>query len=118
MEIDFGAWEGLSAESIEPEILQQFYANPLSYTPPNAESYHDFTARIQAAWDSLVSQHAGKSILVVTHAGVIRALYGYLLNIPPKSSIQIEVPYACLTRFSCFDDETGRFTQLNFHTTV
>jgi alpha-ribazole phosphatase/probable phosphoglycerate mutase len=118
MEIDFGAWEGLSAEYIKPEILHQFYADPLSYTPPNAESYSAFTARIEQAWNRLISQHPGKTILVVTHAGVIRALYGHLLHIPPPQRVQIEVPYACLTRFSCFDDEAGRFTQLNFHTTL
>jgi len=118
MEIDFGAWEGLCAEAIDPEILRQFYADPLSYTPPNAESYSTFCSRIEQAWNKLINQHAGKTILVVTHAGVIRALYGYLLQIPPQCRVKIEVPYACLTRFSCFDDEAGRFTQLNFHAAV
>lgn len=118
MEIDFGDWEGLSAEHIEPEILQQFYADPASYTPPNAESYRTFADRIQLAWDALIGRHAGKTVLVVTHAGVIRRLYAHLLNISPRHSIQIEVPHACLTRFSCFDDEAGRFVQMNFHLPV
>lgn len=118
MEIDFGAWEGMSAEHFDPDDLQQFYADPLSYTPPNAESYAAFSCRIEQAWETLINQYAGKTILLVTHAGVIRALYGYLLHIPPPYRVQIEVPHACLTRFSCFDDEAGRFTQLNYHTAL
>ena len=121
MEMDFGAWEGLNAEQIgqgNPEALQQFYNDPVMFTPPNAESYSRFVARIQQAWDRLLQQHAGQNVLVVTHAGVIRALFAQILGITPKQSFQIEVPNACLTRFSCFDDDAGRFVQLNFHKPV
>jgi alpha-ribazole phosphatase len=57
-------------------------------------------------------------VLVITHAGVIRLLFSQLLGITPQQSFQIEVPHACLSRFSCFDDEVGRFVQLNFHKPV
>lgn len=118
IELDFGDWEGLTAAQIKqesPRALESFYQRPLDYTPPNAETYADFSARIRRAWDVLITNHAGQSVLVVTHAGVIRALYSQLLNIPAQHSFQIEVPHACMSRFSCFDDEHGRFVQLNFH---
>lgn len=117
VELDFGDWEGLSAEQINqnsPQALQSFYQQPLDFTPPNAESYLHFSARVRRAWDELLKSHAGQTVLVVTHAGVIRALYSQLLNIPAQHSFQIEVAHACLSRFSCFDDERGRFVQLNF----
>ncbi|MGY6277127.1 histidine phosphatase family protein [Methylomonas sp. MgM2] len=120
-EIDFGDWEGMSAEQVErlqPGALTNYYADPISFTPPNAESYTNFERRIRKAWESLLLNHAGQNILVVTHAGAIRLLFSTLLNIPLQQSFQIEIPYGCLTRFSCFDDARGRFVQLNFHRPV
>ncbi|MDD2759151.1 MAG: histidine phosphatase family protein [Methylomonas sp.] len=117
-EIDFGDWEGLSAEQIlcrQPLALEGFYADPTEFTPPNAESYDCFANRIRGAWDKLLADFSGQQVLVVTHAGVIRVLFSQLLAIPPRQSFQIDVPHACLTRFSCFDDTEGRFVQLNFH---
>jgi alpha-ribazole phosphatase len=121
MEIDFGDWEGQTAEQISryaPNALNKFYLDPAGFTPPNAESYAHFAQRIQQAWDKVITQYAGQHVLVITHAGVIRLLFSQLLGITPQQSFQIEVPHACLSRFSCFDDEVGRFVQLNFHKPV
>lgn len=117
-EINFGDWEGLTAAQInqqDPANLQQFYADPFSFTPPKAESYVHFSARIQTAWEQLIEKHAGTTVLVITHAGVIRSIFAQLLQLSAQNSFQIEVPHACLSRFSCFDDHNGRFVQLNFH---
>lgn len=117
-EMDFGDWEGLSADRIasqDPDALRKFYDDPAAYTPPNAERYADFTARIEQGWEEALANHAGQNLLIVTHAGVIRALFSLLLGIPAAQTWQIDVPHACLTRFSCFHDQNGRFTQLNFH---
>lgn len=120
-EIDFGDWEGQSAEQIslgQPEALARFYANPAEFSPPHSENYSDFSARVQQAWELMLNDFAGQNILVVTHAGVIRLLFSTLLGIPPRQSMQIEIPHACMTRFSCFEDAEGRFVQLNGHRPV
>ena len=117
-EIDFGAWDGLTAEEIEqrhPGSLRDFYANPDSYTPPSGEPYAQFANRVRQAWEGVLNTFPGQRILVVTHGGVIRALYAQLLSTPPRHSLQIDVPHACLTRFSCFQEADNRFVQLNFH---
>ncbi|MGZ4959317.1 MAG: histidine phosphatase family protein [Methylomonas sp.] len=117
-EINFGDWEGQTAEQItshSPNALQAFYADPLAYTPPNAEQYRDFAARIGQGFEDMLAAHAGQHVLIVTHAGVIRVLFSLFLGIPAAKSWQIDVPHACLTRFSCFLDQSGRFIQLNFH---
>jgi len=117
-EIDFGEWEGKPAEEInrlQPGALEEYYANPADFTPPHAESYIDFSHRVQQAWGSLLTHYSGQDVLVVTHAGVIRQLLSTLFAIPVQNSFQIEVPHACLTRMSCFDAAAGRFVQLNFH---
>ncbi|MGR8930602.1 MAG: histidine phosphatase family protein [Gammaproteobacteria bacterium] len=118
-EIDFGDWEGLTSDEIDrlyPGSLVRYYASPLEYTPPGAECYLNFAGRVWNAWEGLLKDYAGHDILVITHAGVIRSLFTALLHIPHQQSFNIEIPHACLTRFSCYDDDlAGRFIQLNFH---
>jgi len=117
-EINFGDWEGKTADEIEknqPDALMAFYADPFKNSPPNGEMLTDFHQRIQNAWRQLLIQHQGKHILIITHAGVIRALFSLLLKIPIENNFSIQVNHACLSSFQCFHSEDGDFTQLNFH---
>lgn len=118
MEIDFGDWEGLSADEIQqrdPDGLQAFYQDPLNHSPPNGEDYADFSDRVYRAWQNLLLEHRGKRLLIITHAGVIRALFVRVLDIPVTRSLQIAVPHACLTRFTCYHDGGDQFIQFNSH---
>lgn len=118
MEIDFGAWEGKTAAQIQevsPGSLEAFYRDPIKNPPPQAESYPQFTDRILGGWDRMVRHCEGQRILVVTHGGVIRALFSQILHILPEHSLQIEVNHACLTRFTYYSTENHPFVQLNFH---
>ena len=118
MEIDFGDWDGQTAQQIEQHsahALKNFYLDPVKFPLPNAEPYPHFSARVHAGWEALLAEHAGQKLLVVTHAGVMRALFAQLFNMPVSQSFQLDIPHACLTRFSCFDDGDSRFVQLNFH---
>lgn len=117
-EIDFGAWEGMSAEQIEqafPGQLAAFYTDPTAITPVHAEGYSDFVSRIHQAWQQTLDRFSGRRLLLVTHGGPIRALLAETLLIPPVNSLQIDIPNACLTRLSCFHNADNRFVQLNFH---
>ncbi|WP_446811221.1 histidine phosphatase family protein [Methylomonas sp. 2BW1-5-20] len=117
-EIDFGDWEGQSAEQISsqwPDALMAFYQDPENFSPPNAESYSRFADRVRQGWENLLAAHAGQRVLVVTHAGVIRALFAEVFDMPVAKTFHIDLPHACLTRFTSFDDGDSRFVQLNFH---
>lgn len=117
-ELDFGDWEGKTAAQIEqkqPDVLKKFYQDPLNYPPPNAENLIDFQQRIETAWQRVLKNQQGKSVLIVTHAGVIRTLFCLLLKIPLAQSFAIAVDHASFSRFHCFHDDNGDFIQLNFH---
>lgn len=55
-----------------------------------------FESRIRAAWQSLLAQHAGQRVLVITHGGVIRLLLCAALSLPRHQLLQIEVANASL----------------------
>lgn len=116
-EINFGDWEGKTAIQIEvewPGSLTRFYQNPLNYAPPNSEPILVFQQRILKSWRQLLKFQQGKRVLLITHAGVIRALFSLLLKIPVKNSFALQVNHASLTRFQCFYGDPN-FIQLNFH---
>lgn len=117
-ELHFGDWEGKTAAEIEqtqPQALQRFYQDPLHNAPPQGETAIAFARRINAAWQDLLTTSRGETILLITHAGVIRSLFCQLLKIPLAQSFAVTVDYASLSRFCCYHAEDGDFVQLKFH---
>ncbi|MEA3303571.1 MAG: alpha-ribazole phosphatase family protein [Pseudomonadota bacterium] len=75
-EIGFGAWEGKTKDELKSERGDEFaafYADPVNNTPQDAEPVSSFFQRISAVFDSIRDHHEGRHLLVVAHAGVIRA---------------------------------------------
>jgi len=113
-EVGFGVWEGKSAAEIEqeaPGILVQFKADPVNARPAGAEPLTDFHARVAAGLEDVLAQHAGRHVLLVGHAGVMRMALAWALHIPLENAYRIEVASASLTRLR-FD--AGR-ASLIFH---
>lgn len=98
-EIDFGEWEGRSAEQLmreSPDALGDFWRDPLNHPPPGGESLGRFKTRVVEAWETFCRIHAGKRILIVTHGGVIRMLVSHLQGRPLDRIMEIEVKHAAL----------------------
>lgn len=101
MEYHFGQWQALPIESLaekQPEALARFWADPVAYPPPGAEPFDAFYARVTAAIDDIVSEHAGRRVLVVTHGGVIRLLRCFTERRPYGEMANTDVPHASLHR--------------------
>jgi alpha-ribazole phosphatase len=76
-EIDFGDWEGLSYNEImehDKETLDSWIENPTGVDIPGGESWRDFAARINAAFDDITQNENGDAIALVTHGGPIKLL--------------------------------------------
>ncbi|NEX19604.1 histidine phosphatase family protein [Thiorhodococcus mannitoliphagus] len=96
-ERDFGAWEGVPAHEIATEDLTRFWEDPAGFTPPEAEPFDAFRARVLDGWRQILERTDPHS-LVITHGGVIRVILAELLQMPTSSLLLIEVPHACRTR--------------------
>jgi broad specificity phosphatase PhoE len=100
-EIRFGRWEGRSRDelrAVDPDALRRFYHDPLGERPEGAEPAADFVGRVSAALEELVGARAGRHVLVVTHAGVIRAAVSHALAAPPERIFRMHVDTASFTR--------------------
>jgi alpha-ribazole phosphatase/probable phosphoglycerate mutase len=102
-EVGFGDWEGKTRDQLDrldPGQIARFYQDPVKHRPPGAEPLDEFTGRVQAAFNDMVGRFAGQSVLVVAHAGVIRAILAYTLDMPLSSMYRISVPNAGISRIT------------------
>ncbi|MCW8931598.1 MAG: histidine phosphatase family protein [Gammaproteobacteria bacterium] len=79
-EVGFGQWEGKTSEQIEQQEYLDFYHDPVSNRPKGSEPLEDFTQRVVQSWESLLKGYQGQHLLVVAHAGVIRAVIAHVLH--------------------------------------
>lgn len=109
MEMNFGKWEGRYWTNIDANRLNRWTKLYTEEGPPNGESFRDLRNRAVRFWDE-IDKNNGSDAVVVTHAGIIRALLSHLLEIPLNKVFAIKVDLGSLTQISCSDD----FVQVNF----
>lgn len=113
-ELNFGDWDGVDFDTMwkqHGEALANYWSDPWGNHPPNGETMHSFGERIETAWHQLIEQHKGNSVLLVTHAGVIRHLMAHLLKMPLPGTAHIsalDIPYAALVSVEVWHDPDGR----------
>lgn len=77
-ERSFGIFEGLSYAEIEqrfPEQARRWHARDTGFEPEGGETLAAFCARAVGAVTAIAARHRGQHIVVVTHGGVLDALY-------------------------------------------
>ncbi|BDS11190.1 alpha-ribazole phosphatase [Aureispira anguillae] len=92
LEMNFGDWELQAWDRIDPEQLQTWMDDFVHNSPPNGESMQQLYERVANFMDRLRATSYQK-VLLVTHAGVIRCIWAYLLAIPLKNTFKITVDY-------------------------
>lgn len=91
-EMHFGAWEGLSwAEVIEryPRIARRWLTECPQPRIPGGEPFTDFKKRVAHELRGIVVENRGRRVVVVTHAGVIRAVLGKALGITDRNLFRL-----------------------------
>lgn len=92
LEMDFGAWEMQPWRTLGRAALDAWAAQPLDFAPPGGESPAQLMQRAREFLDELESD-----AIVVTHAGVIKALSGLLHDLPPAEWIGLSFPFGSVT---------------------
>jgi len=111
-EIGFGHWEGKSraiVKAMHAKEYAQFYANPEQNPPKNAEQLGQFYRRILAVIKNLKTEYDGQNILLITHAGVIRAILAHALDTPLNSMYKMNVMNASLINIELGDSNKVTF---------
>ncbi len=115
-ELDFGAWEGKRFDDIDADALQHWSNNFVTAAPPNGENFEDLYQRTGSFWQELLATEApahaprlrpageAEQVLVITHAGVIRALLARALNLPLANSFQLRIDSGSVHKLRQTDD--------------
>ncbi|MCW9047810.1 MAG: histidine phosphatase family protein [Gammaproteobacteria bacterium] len=105
-EIGFGSWEGRTPEDIqnnEGDALENFLLDPVNNRPEGAEPLDDFANRVWAVYEEVTEQYQGQHVLLVAHAGVIRAITSKILSMSLDdvySRLKIEYAAVATTRIA------------------
>ena len=82
--VDYGAWEGLTAEEASmysPEAFSLYRTDPSQAVCPAGERLTDAQRRIVEAMELIGSRHPGEAVAAVTHAVMIRLLVVHLTKV-------------------------------------
>ncbi|MDH5326865.1 MAG: alpha-ribazole phosphatase family protein [Gammaproteobacteria bacterium] len=109
-EMHFGSWEGQTTEQVfhsDPESLKNFWTDPVKHPPPGGEDYAHFQQRVLTSWRSMCEQFSGEHLLVICHAGTIRAILGDVLGIDWQQGYNIDLPFAGISRIKHIQTADG-----------
>ena len=118
VEQNFGDWAGKRVSDVWEELKHNKNQHNFSFIcpetcPPNGDSYLDQCDRISRFIDDFNFDDK-KSIVFITHAGVIRAILSHVLDLVPDKSIGIEISHLSITTIEIIKknsnkDRGGRF---------
>lgn len=106
-EQDWGEWTGLTKEDlkqIRKQVKQQEYKG-FDFCPPKGESRNDVLMRACDALIDFSEEHPDKSVLVVTHNGVLKCLAYALTGLEFMPNEPMPLESYRLHRIECLENE-------------
>jgi alpha-ribazole phosphatase len=97
LEYNFGDWEMQRWNDIDAPSLDAWMQDFVNVAAPNGENLLHMYARVCEFMQQL-REREHERCLLVTHAGVIRCIWAYLLNIPLVQIFKLEVGYGDVLR--------------------
>jgi len=101
-ERNFGIFHGLNWEEIMkrfPEEGKNEKSGNADYIIPEGESRQQVLDRSKEFLDDIILKHQGKSILAVTHGGIVSSIVRLVLNIPINAPRRFYLPNTAINVF-------------------
>ena len=96
LEMDFGDWEGKNWNAVEAEEWFKDYVN---VAPPNGESMLDLYSRVED-FIAFLRKSRYESVVVVTHAGVLRCVLAVILGIPLTQVFKVKLNFGQIIKLT------------------
>lgn len=116
MEQNFGVWEGKTYdEAWEMPDNSQNWGSPSTVKPEGGESFIGVCARVDHWLDAKIKENAGQPLVIIAHAGTIRAALRHALNINPEQALSFCIDYGSVTLAEYFlnDNNSSRMVYVN-----
>ncbi|HNM85927.1 MAG: bifunctional RNase H/acid phosphatase [Mycobacterium sp.] len=115
VETDFGSWEGLTfteAATANPKIHGNWLRDT-SVIPPGGESFDAVHARVRRARSRIIAEHAGSTVLVVSHVTPIKMLLRMALDAGPGLLYRLHLDLASLSIAEFYGDGAASVRLIN-----
>jgi len=118
-ELYFGDWENAAVEDLIRNCGDMFTVgwrqNFGTFTAPNGESVVACADRMYSTIAKIAEEYTGKTVLVVTHAASIRALWGKISGLAPEK-VCAAVPFPANASYSVinYDAQTRLLTPVSY----
>ena len=97
----FGVLEGLDVAGIKarhPALWSQWLRHDADFGLPDGESVRQFHTRVISAVRDLATEHADKTLLIVTHGGVLDMLWRTVHGLPLHGARDCAIPNTGVNR--------------------
>jgi len=104
-EMNFGDLDGLAFTEIREryaDIYESWLTRPASTRFPNGESFAQMRVRVLGVLELILSRHPKETIVIVTHAGVIRLMLATALSMPDDQIFRLAQDYGAINRIKYF----------------
>jgi len=84
-ERNLGIFQGLTSAQCQarhPQDYARFHGRDVDHVVPGGESIRQVYARVAAFFDATAREHPGRTLVVVTHGGILDALYRHVTGTP------------------------------------
>ena len=100
-ELDFGGWTGCSFAELEGDPLwSSWNEERASARPPGGESMAEATERAFAFLGEAADEHAGQTLLAVSHCDIIRGVIARCLGLSLDNLLRFDVDPASVSRIA------------------
>ncbi len=116
-EMEFGSWDGktfLEVAEQEQASLDAWIGSVDARPGGDGESFTDVEGRVLAALQRILDEHAGKTVVVVSHVTPIKTLVARALQAPLLSVFRMELAPASVSVLAFFED--GRASMRSYNT--
>lgn len=100
-EQDFGRWQGLDFDQLWDQIKgfkpHNWSLLSADTRPPEGESFSDVSKRVAKFMENISIIEPERPKVIVSHAGVIRAAVGHVLELPNDQALSIDIEPFSLT---------------------
>ena len=107
VEVNFGGWEGSSIRGLGRDgAFQTWMRDPFFNMPPGAETWDAIRARVSKAVGTILDGPQER-IAVVSHGGIVRALFAVLLGLDPHTVWRLRVHNCSVSGVEVREHETA-----------
>jgi probable phosphoglycerate mutase len=99
-----GIFQGLTSaecEQAHPEHYRRFHGRDPEHQVPGGESIRQVYERVSSEFATLVAQHPGATLVVVTHGGILDALYRFVRGVPLHRPRDFPIYNASVNKVRC-----------------